>query len=103
MAEYREAAVDGIRFTRPRMFILQNPFGDGALWRFTEEEITVVDDVQVAQRPEAGIDAALSAASVVTLRDPSIGATTGGTITEAAIFLALWSLWYQLAQARDAE
>lgn len=102
MAEYREATVDGIRFTRPLMFTLTNPFGLQATWRTVEQEITVVSSVKVAERPEAGIDADFSGANVITLRDPSTGTATGGTITELAIYVALWSLWYQQAQERDA-
>lgn len=102
MAEYREVYISGIRFQRPISFNLVNGYGETKRWSIAEQEVTIVSGEVKAIKPVDGVAADYDGDTVVTLYDPTTGVATGGTTTMQTIFVALWSLWYQLALERDA-
>ena len=113
MAEYREAAVEGTSRVRARAMRFNNPL-DGLPSVYIEEErVTVLNgqniitdcagvmgsgELPVISEPMMDLETAFA------LRDPVTGAldASGATATYGQLYVLLYSLYWHLAEARDA-
>lgn len=101
MANYQETQVDGIQWQRCNAVHIQNTYGRTPSITLQEEKLTQVGG-QTFQQGAGGFNFDFNPAEVIELRDPNTGALTGGTMTMADMYVALWSLYMGKALARDA-
>lgn len=103
MAEYLEAAVDGISYERAKLVVFQSPIDDARKeFRAVFERVTVVDSAVVAQATTRALEDTYADSDVITLYTPGTWVPTGSTITKGAILVALLSWAHQLRLAADA-
>ena len=111
MAEYREAAVEGTSRVRARAMHFNNPL-DGLPSVYVEEErVTTLGgqniitdcagvmgsgELPVISEPMKDMDEKFE------LRDPVTGKPDGATATYGQLYVLLYSLYWHLAEARDA-
>jgi len=113
MSEYREAAVEGTSRVRARAMHFNNPL-DGLPSVYVEEErVTllnghniITDCAGVMGSGELPVisEPLTDMAATFALRDPVTGAldTSGATATYGQVYVLLYSLYWHLAEARDA-
>ena len=102
--DYRAAPIAGTRWRRANHIEAFNPFGGVRMIRFDEEDRTVLDTGESFGEPAGSVEQALvDPATCFALRDPSTGQPTGQTMSHGELYVALWSLYIGLAEARDVE
>lgn len=105
MSQYHETSVAGAKWQRCRRYTLVLPYGSddtGKLFLFAEEVVVVVDGAVVSSQPAGACSVAYVPAEDIPLRNPITDALTGSTMSQALLFQALFSLYRQTAEARDA-
>lgn len=94
------------QYRRSHQLVIDNPLHGNPALTYQEEEIFVHPDGREFHNPQPGMrfeyDPAVNANFEITLIDPATNQPTGGTITAAAVYQALYSLYFQLATTRDA-
>ena len=101
---YKESTVNGIQWRRAKSVSVYNPYGGTASIRFDEEDIITFGDnivrnnVPVDVKPLA-LD--FNPTATIDLLDPTTGVPSGATMTHTDLYIALNSLYMQLANARD--
>jgi len=112
MAEYRDAAVSGSSRVRARALHFENPLsGIPSVW-IEEERVTTLGASQVitpcadpmggGELPQINLQAT-DLTTAFPLRDPTTGdVIEGQSSSYGALFVLLYSLYWHLAEARDA-
>jgi hypothetical protein len=100
MAEYKERSITAGAYQRVRAatFIIER--GETPRVVFQEEEVLVIAGGSVIKRDVSHCEAGLSGGDIE-LRNPANGNLTGNTITQAQLYAAIYSLYRQVAAARD--
>ena len=101
MSDYKQRAVNGTAWQRPFQIVIDNPLGETPRVSFLEEEILTVDG-QTIRKGVPGINIGYTPDAVIDLLDPTTGLPLGQTMTHAQMYVAIWSLYRNLAAARDA-
>ena len=110
---YKETSISGTSWTRCRAVTIVNPLaGTGERNPMTNElrgptahfQEEVVVSLPTGNQIIAGPSCAksFSADTVITLLDPATGVATGGSMTHAELYRALFSLYMATAAERDA-
>lgn len=102
MSNYNQKTVSGTRWTRCPLVQITNPFGGEAIVTMQEETMLQLDENTVARIGSNALAFPFTPDEEIELRDPTTGATIGATMTQAQIYVALYSLYIQRAIARDA-
>jgi hypothetical protein len=82
--------------------VIDNPKVGAPRISFLEEIVRAFPDGTSEAVPVPGMTLEYDPALVVNLIDPTTGAPTGQTLTAQQMYVSLYSLYFQLAQARDA-
>lgn len=98
---YQETQVTGSRYRRAKTVNINNTKGQTPEISFEEERITVLDDGKTFSENVGVLSASFDPSGVINLLDPITGENTGTTITQAEVFQALYSFYFQLASERD--
>lgn len=102
MAEYKERQITATAHQRVRAVTILLKRQAAPRVVFQEEEVQVFADQRVIERDVSYCEADLNpAGGTIALRNPNTGALTGGTITHAQLYAAIYSLYLEVAQARD--
>lgn len=102
MANYAETTKAVTTWLRAKRVTMLNPYAGEAEVQFDEERATSIDGGPAKFEPTGTLKRAFDPARVIPLIDPATGEDTGQTTTEGAIYAALFSAYWQMAQARDA-
>lgn len=113
MAEYREAAVEGTSRVRARAMHFTNPLEGLPSVYIEEERVTtlggqniITDCAGVMGSGELPVisEPMMDTTTAFPMRDPVTGAldTSGATATYGQLYVLLYSLYWHLAEARDA-
>jgi hypothetical protein len=100
MANYRESNISGTAWTRARRVIINHPVEGGSTIHFQEEQ-AIQTPAGVTTIPADVVVDTFDPARDIALLDPTTGQPTGQTLSEAVVYLALYSKYMALAQARD--
>lgn len=101
VADYRAKLINGISWRRAFQVTLRNPLGGPATVAFDEEAATQFAGVTTAA-PVDLLHTVVDLSQSIPLYDPTTGLPTGGTMPQLAVYVALYSLYRQLAAVRDA-
>lgn len=102
MANYKEQTGSGTSWTRAKQVIINNNYNSTKNILFFEEDIATVGD-KVFQSSAGMVTAAFDPEYLINLRDPQTGEKTGNVIPQSVIYQAIYSLYLDLAEARDAQ
>lgn len=103
MANYNETNVTGTTWQRCHKIEIRNPNGGSKSAIFFEEEITSLENGRVIQEPITNIQEQFSdPMKTIELLNPETGDQLGNTVTYQDVYVILYSLYMQLAAARDA-
>lgn len=106
MPLYREKPLDGSRvWTRCWQVVIDNPKDEPPRVTFQEERVFDVSaaDEQVMRVPVQGCHADVDLEhGAFPLLDPETGEPTGASMSHAQLYVALYSLYFATALARDA-
>lgn len=98
---YKEQAVSGSQWQRCNRVTIDNPYQGTPQITLHEEVITLAGDA-VFHTFAGAISMPFDPTGTVDLLDPESGAPLGASMTQAQIYVALWSLYISCALARDA-
>ena len=102
MANYQESTVTGTTWKRCNKIEIRNPYQGQKLAIFLEEEVTSLTDGRVIQEPSTNIQEPFSdPTKEIVLLNPETGQPLNNTITYQDVYVILYSLYMQLAIARD--
>lgn len=104
MPNYLETTVSGTQWRRAKNVSIANPYEGVATIRFDEEDIIKLDTKSIPTNVPTDVkplSLAFDPTAVVALLDPLTGQPTGSTITHMDLYIALNSLYMQLATERD--
>lgn len=102
MSNYNQKSVSGTQWTRCPLVQITNPLGGEAIITMQEETLVQLAGDGLARIGSNALKFPFTPDEVIELRDPTTGATTGNTLTQAHLYIALYSLYIQRALARDA-
>ncbi len=98
---YREQQTTGTTWRRCHEVTLFNPLGGPQFARFSEQDASAVGSKTLTTN--AGyLDRPFDPAGEFPLLDPATGLPSGQVMSHAALYLALFSLYMQVATERDA-
>ena len=100
MANYKEQTGSGTSWTRAKQVIINNNYNSAKNIVFFEEDIATVGD-KVFQTNAGMLNTPFNAQALINLRDPETGEKTGNVLPQALIYQAIYSLYLDLAEARD--
>lgn len=102
MANYQETTETANLWKRCFRVIVDNPLDIAPSVRFFEENVVALPGTTV--RADAGAVAAeFNPNAMIMLRDPTTGELTGAYVTQENLYATLYSLYMQVALARDAQ
>lgn len=103
MANYQETTSPSTTWKRANQVIINNPLGSNTpkLIRFFEETVVVVGE-NTFQASAGNVSTLYKPDSVINLRDPATGQKTGNVVNQSLVYQALYSLYLDIAEARDA-
>ena len=102
MANYQETTGSGTSWKRARQVIVNNNYEGSKNILFFEEDIAELGGKIF--RSEAGMVATLfDPEYIINLRDPETGERTGNVVLQSLVYQALYSLYLDLAEQRDAK
>lgn len=101
MSNYKEVAVTGTKWQRCNSVTINNPLGAIPTVSMGEQIMAVVDGDTFAQTAQ-GLNFAFDPGEVIALRNPATNELVGSTMTGLDVYVALYSLYIQKAQERDA-
>lgn len=102
MADYRETTAIAKEWQRCRTVTVSNPLGGTPAIMFEEERLVQMSD-GVVRRATDGCGCSFSSTGTFLLRNPSTNEPTGAIMTHNDLYVALYSLYMQTAQERDAQ
>jgi hypothetical protein len=104
--DYRQSTVAGTSYQRGRSLYFENPKGSNPSLLIREERITVLADREIAE-PAGEILRTITPEMMATtfqLRNPTDNEPIpNGTFTYQDLYVVLFSLYWHLAEERDAE
>lgn len=101
MSNYQESAVEGTKWVRASRVVVDNPYQGMPAIEFTEEQVlSVGGDVFKSHKGAVTVDFA-NPEKTFQLIHPVTGVVLG-TVTHQDVQVILYSLYLDLAQARDA-
>lgn len=100
MANYKETTGQATAWKRCKLVTINNDYSGTKRLMFVEEDIIKLDD-KYASKDGRLLFTNYDSQKLITLRDPSSGEATGEVISEELIYKALYSLYIELAQAKD--
>jgi hypothetical protein len=102
MTDYKQGAIEGVKWQRCKMVNIANPYAGIPRVRLDEETVAVVGPDTFSQHA-GSIDFNFDPALVIELRNPVTGdVIVGTTMTGMDLYVALYSLYVQKALERDA-
>lgn len=104
MANYNETPVSGQEWQRARLVQVNNEYEGNKSVTFVEEKILNLSDGRLIHSEAGQITEPFSEANANTafpLVDPSTNQPIGQNMTYGAVYVALYSLYFYLAQIRD--
>lgn len=101
MANYQETTGTANVWKRCSKVVIDNPLTMPSSVRFVEDEVMAVGE-RVVSNFAGGCHAVFDPAAIIPLRDPETGELTGGIQTQGNLYQILYSLYMQVALARDA-
>lgn len=103
MANYRETTAEGTSWRRAKQVAIYNPLEAIASKDilFFEEDVVVIGD-KTFHTDSGIVKAVYDPEGVVQLRNPQTGELTGDTIEQKVVYQALFSMYLDAAEARDA-
>lgn len=103
MPEYKETTINGSSYQRGRTLIFENPLNSTPSVLIVEERATRLDDRVILERI-GEIRKSVSDLSITfQLRNPLTNELIGATSTYQDLYVLLFSLYWHLAELRDAE
>lgn len=103
MADYKEATIAGTMWRRAKMINIWNPLQGTPRLCITEEDVVRLANDQVIQSGDASfINVDFDASATFAVLDPTTGAPTGATMSQAEVYAIIYSLYMDLAAKRDA-
>lgn len=99
MPNYKEQQVAGSRWNRAVRVVIDNTYGSTPVIDFVEE-LAMTDGTDVLVKPLGRLSMRFDPSATVELVNPETGESIGQT-TQSDIYVALHSLYIQLAKARD--
>lgn len=104
IANYNEASISGASWTRCWQVLCENPLGGSPRVVMHEEDVFVASGGGTITRCRPmPLVVEFDASGSFPLLDPATGDATGSSMSHAALFAALYSLYMQAATARDEE
>ena len=101
MAEYQQTDVTGSQYQRGRSLYFENPLGVAPSLLVREERVINLANRQILE-PAGEIRKTVDDLSVqFALRDPESGEETGEQLTFQDVYVALYSVYWHLANERD--
>ena len=103
---YKETNLTGTAWTRCRAVTINNPLqsslvdAGSPVAYFQEEQVISMEGANL-MRDSGACSARFTPNGVIHLRDPETGEATGETVTHAALYAILFSLYMQTALERD--
>jgi hypothetical protein len=102
MADYNQTDVSGKSWQRCNQVLISNPRHGAPMVRLSEEVIVVAGDKEFAESLP-GIHFEFDPNIVIQMRNPETGEVIpGATMTGLQVYAAMFSLYIQKAQERDA-
>lgn len=102
MSNYNQAQLSGTKWTRCPEIRITNPCGGDAIIHLAEETLATFEGITT--RLGTGAFAfPFDPTHEIALRDPATGEEIGSTVSEASLYIALYSLYMEKALARDAQ
>ena len=98
MANFRESAVTGTKWSRCRGINIQNSYGQTPSITLQEETLVLIDGT-TQNMSGRNLNVEFNPAAVITLRNPVTDVLTGTTITQGEVYAILYSLYRQAAEA----
>lgn len=98
---YREETLTATAWRRCHDVTMSNPLGGPQLVRFFEQEVAKVGERTIVT-PSGYIEKHFDPTGQFPLLDPATGLPSGQVMSHAALYLALFSLYMQVATERDA-
>lgn len=103
MSEYKETTINGSSYQRGRTLVFENPINSTPSVLVVEERVTRLAD-RIILEPAGEIRRSVPDLSVeFQLRNPMTNELIGGTSTYQDLYVLLFSLYWHLAELRDAE
>ena len=104
MSNYQETEVTGTAYVRANQIIVANPLEGVKAISYMEEQVINLSDGEQIFRSAGGFQEPFTAENVGTefpLLNPQTGEQLGPTMTFQGLYVALYSLYFFLAQRRD--
>jgi hypothetical protein len=102
MANYKETTGSASMWRRCKQVIINNAYQATKQIMFMEEDIVVLDG-RIIKNQSGTVFADYIPDYLINLRDPATGEKTGNTIPESLVYQALYSLYLDMAENRDAQ
>lgn len=103
MANYKETTAEGTVWRRAKQVNISNYLEDiPKPIVFMEEDVAVIGQ-QKFYTNRGTVQTTYDPEYLINLRDPETGEKTGVVVKQSMIYLALYSLYLDCAEARDAE
>lgn len=104
--DYRQSTVAGTAYQRARSMYFENPRGANPSLLVREERVTILADREISE-PAGEINVTIPVEQMATefqLRNPTNNEPVpDGTMTYGDLYVALFSLYWHLAESRDAQ
>ena len=101
MPDYKETTAPATQWQRCVAVNIDNAYGRTPTVILQEEQITNIGG-ELLHKPVGNLLVPFDPAATIELLDPATGAALGASMTQGQIHVALWSLYMQVAKARDA-
>lgn len=101
MANYKESAVAGTKWQRASRVVIDNPYGGTPGVLLVEQQAMQLGD-EVVIKDIGNLAATFDPAAEIPLVNPETGESLGQVMTHQQLYVALHSLYIQLAAERDA-
>jgi hypothetical protein len=100
MANYKEQTGSGTSWTRAKQVIINNEYAGNKNITFFEENIAQLGD-KIFKTESGILSTRFDPEYLISLRNPETGEKTGNVILQSLVYQALYSLYLDLAEARD--
>lgn len=103
MPNYKESTITGTSYTRANTVTIHNPLNAIPSIHITEESVVQVGDKSILLPVASGhLYGPFNPSNQIALLNPNTLEPTGQTMTEQEVYIALFSKYIAMAQARDA-
>ena len=102
MANYKETTGAGVSWRRAKQVIINNPLEATTSKQimFIEEDVVSLEN-NIFKKDAGFVSTNYDKDYLISLRNPETGEKTGTTISQSIIYQALYSLYLDIAEARD--